>query len=309
MRQDNPTTGVLGPETGERKSKQYLWPSEFVTLVTSPRVPLRWRRLFALAIYCYARAGELEALKSEDVDLEHRVIHVHRSIDRVRKKGTVTSTKSGRSRKVPIEAELLPLLKALSKESGGEGAVFDMPSAGVLSSKLKHYIERAGITRGELLVTDATRKGITFHDLRATGITWMAARGDEPLRIMQRAGHASFSTTMLYVREAENLGAHFGVPFPPLPADLLGGDSSPDSYEPPVENSNDPESLANVSGADENRTPQGRFRETQAERGLDLQPLEIALECSFRPVPPRSVPFPRWLQGHGNLTATESAAI
>lgn len=60
-----------------------------------------------------------------------------------------------------------------------------------------------------------------FHDPRATGITWLAARGDDPLRIMQRAGHSSFSMTQIYIREAENLGASFGTVFPPLPADLL----------------------------------------------------------------------------------------
>ena len=35
----------------------------------------------------------------------------------------------------------------------------------------------------ELLTTDKTRKAITFHDPRATGLTWMAIRDDEPLRI------------------------------------------------------------------------------------------------------------------------------
>jgi hypothetical protein len=64
-------------------------------------------------------------------------------------------------------------------------------------------------------------RAITFHDLRATGITWMAARGDEHLRIKQRAGHATFSTTEGYIREAENLGASFGTFFPALP-DLSG---------------------------------------------------------------------------------------
>ncbi len=46
----------------------------------------------------------------------------------------------------------------------------------------------------------------------------MAARGDHPLRIKQRAGHASFSTTEGYIREAENLGRSFGTVFPPLPS-------------------------------------------------------------------------------------------
>jgi integrase len=79
------------------------------------------------------------------------------------------------------------------------------------------WLERAGVTRPELHNATPTRKAITVYDLRATGITWMAIRGDEPLRIMQRAGHTSFSTTQGYIREAENVRQGFGVPFPPLP--------------------------------------------------------------------------------------------
>jgi hypothetical protein len=38
---------------------------------------------------------------------------------------------------------------------------------------------------------------------RATGITWMAVRGDDPLKIKQRAGHTTFQTIEGYIREAE----------------------------------------------------------------------------------------------------------
>jgi hypothetical protein len=70
---------------------------------------------------------------------------------------------------------------------------------------------------------DRTRKAITFYDLRATGITWMALRADNPMAIKQRAGHRRFETTEGYIREAENLrAADAGAPFPPLPAPLLG---------------------------------------------------------------------------------------
>jgi hypothetical protein len=44
-----------------------------------------------------------------------------------------------------------------------------------------------------------------------------------PLRIKQRAGHRSFSTTEGYIREAENLTGSFGEPFPRLPVDLTKG--------------------------------------------------------------------------------------
>ena len=70
------------------------------------------------------------------------------------------------------------------------------------------------------------RKQIGFHDAgRSTGITWMALRGDDPLKIQCRAGHQDFATTQGYIREAENLTCVIGVPFPPLPAALLAQSS------------------------------------------------------------------------------------
>ena len=40
---------------------------------------------------------------------------------------------------------------------------------------------------------------------------------------MQRAGHADFETTKIYLREAENLSAGFGTVFPRVPTDVLLG--------------------------------------------------------------------------------------
>jgi integrase len=53
------------------------------------------------------RAGELVALEPGDVDLQHGVVHITRSVDRETRK--VKSTKSGTSRRIPIEGELRPL--------------------------------------------------------------------------------------------------------------------------------------------------------------------------------------------------------
>jgi hypothetical protein len=41
-------------------------------------------------------------------------------------------------------------------------------------------------------------------------------RGDDPTHNKQCAGHASLSTTEMYIREAENLAAGFGDVFPKL---------------------------------------------------------------------------------------------
>ena len=48
----------------------------------------------------------------------------------------------------------------------------------------------------------------------------MAVRGDDRLKIKPRAGHTTFSTTEIYIREAEAVREGFGEVFPTLPACL-----------------------------------------------------------------------------------------
>lgn len=222
VREDNPALGVRGPDRGGKKALQYLWPSEFLAFVSCEAIPLPWRRLLALSTYLYCRPEELEPLDWGDVDFEHGLVHIHRAVDRVRDKGRVKETKTGIARRPPIEPALLPLLRALHKESGGEGKVIEMPPAYDLSRKLRSFLKLAGVTRADLFTPDATRRQINwYHATRSSGLTWCAARGDEPVKMMYRAGHTDFKTTLLYVREAENHAANFGVAFPPLPAALL----------------------------------------------------------------------------------------
>jgi integrase len=221
VRDDNPAAGVAGPDTGPKKAKTYLWPSEFLALVSCPDVPLKWRRMFAITTYLYARAGEVNALRWEDVDLVRGVVLIHRSLNR--ETGKLKATKTDAARRIPIEAELRPLLEAMHKEASGRGPVVGVHGTDrKLSRQVRRCLALAGVTRAELFaMNDATRKAMTFHDLRATGVTWSAVRGDDPLKIKQRAGHASFSTTEGYIREAENLRDGFGEVFPPLPSSLL----------------------------------------------------------------------------------------
>ena len=59
--------------------------------------------------------------------------------------------------------------------------------------------ERDTFGRARLAIADS----VSVHDLRATGATWMAVRGDDPPKIKQRCGHSTFSTTEVYICEAE----------------------------------------------------------------------------------------------------------
>jgi len=238
VRRDNPATDVRGPDRGENKAKQWLYPNEAEALLACADVPLRWRRLYALAIYLYLRPGELAALEWRDVDLAHDYVNVHQALDIRADK--VKSTKTGITRKVPIHPSLKPLLKALHTEAGGAGRVVQnthdnkkaehgMPPLEDLAEKLREHLRRAKVDRADLHVKRPTTKVITFYDLRSTGITWEVLAKTEALVIMQRAGHKNLSTTQIYIREAETLGVSAGKPFPAFPSSLFASPTGPGS--------------------------------------------------------------------------------
>ncbi|MDB4932457.1 MAG: hypothetical protein JWM10_4941 [Myxococcaceae bacterium] len=221
VRDTNPTRDVQPPERGTEKLKQYLYPSEFLTVAADPSAPLPVRRCYAVAIYLCLRAGELHALAWEDVDLEHGTVHVHRAVDA--DTGETRETKGRAARRFQVEPALLPLLRAMRAEAPDALRVFDpFPLQRDQAHELRGNLLASGVTRPDLYANDDTRRNVTFHDLRATGVTWAAVRGDEPLHIMHRAGHKDLNTTLGYVREAENVRRSFGVVFPELPACLLG---------------------------------------------------------------------------------------
>jgi len=109
VREDNPCANVAPPDRGVRLAKQFLYPSELLALLACEDVVIEWSRLIALAVYLYPRAGELEALEWEDVDLERGIVHIHRGIDRER--GGTKGTKTGLARRFAVERAALPLFE------------------------------------------------------------------------------------------------------------------------------------------------------------------------------------------------------
>src|SRR6516165_4284943 len=133
--------------------------------------------------------------------MEHGVLNITRSFNRHTQK--VAPTKTGETRRFTFEPNLRPLLEVLRKRAKGKGSVIALSSERAMARNLRRWLWKAGVRRPELHQGSPTRKPLTWHDLRATGATWMAVRGDDPLKIKQRCGHASFSTTEIYIREAE----------------------------------------------------------------------------------------------------------
>jgi len=218
-RDDNPAQGVRGPDSGPEKTKEFLYPTEFIKVVSSPGVPLQWRRAIALGVYTYLRTGELRVLRWEDVNIDNMTIHVHRAFDRTT--GEAKATKGMAARIIPIRPQLLELLLALKLGKKPSDLVIDLPSERDMARGLRRYLEKAKVERASLYRADATRRPIRFHDMRATGLTWLAVDKVEALTIRQLAGHQEFATTQEYIRMATMVGGNnFGEPFPELPESL-----------------------------------------------------------------------------------------
>jgi integrase len=230
-RPDDISRGVRGPDRGDDIGHQWLYPSELLRFVSCDDVPLSWRRIIALAVYLYPRDGELRALECRDLDVEHMSMSITKAAES--KTGVVQSTKGKCKRSVTIEPSIVPLIKAVKAEKADQRAPFaDIPSPTGMARGLRSWLLKAGVDRHELHHKTPTTRPIRFHDLRATGITWMAVRGDDTLKIQQRAGHAEFDTTQKYIREAEALREGFGVPFPELPKALFQTHTEPESRTP-----------------------------------------------------------------------------
>ena len=222
VRDENPALGVRGPDRGVERVGPYLYPSEFLALVSCEAVPLYRRRLYAVAVMTYARRGELAALTWSDVHMEEGYILVHRAEHY--DTAEVKSTKTKVAKRVPIEDALRPLL--LSLKGDPSDPVVTMPAESE-AALLRADLKKAGCTRADLDADDETRRPCVFHDLRHTGLTWRAIRGDDALKIQRAAGHDDLETTQRYLNEAECFDIGAGRPFPALPASLLGTSAAP----------------------------------------------------------------------------------
>jgi integrase len=219
---------VRGPDRGEKKSKTHLYPADVLALLSCEAIPIQWRRMYAVVAYLYLRAAEARALEWPDLDLDHGVALIHQTED---KDGKMDSTKSAVPHRTPIEPAIVPLLRWMRDRAGAELRVFPrLPVEKHLAPMLRRHMLLAGLTRAELFANDSARKQMGFHDLRATGLTWRAVRGDDPMKIMRAAGHLDFKTTLGYVRDAQDFGSGYGDVFSPIPAALFAPGISPEWF-------------------------------------------------------------------------------
>ena len=176
----NPCHGVSRIE--EKDAAIYTWiqsREEITKLLV--QCPKGIREIVTLAVGTGMRLDELIHLQWADIDLDRRLIAVHR--------GRHGTTKSGKARHIPILDTLVPFLRELALKRGGAKLVFPGEDGKPRSKPgvrfpFKQAASRAGLP-----------PQLRFHDLRHTFAShWVLDAGDI-FRLSKILGHSNVTIT------------------------------------------------------------------------------------------------------------------
>ena len=165
---------------------------------------------WAVALFTGMRNGEIYALRLSDVDMEAGIIHIKRQFT---SRDGLHETKTSLSRVVPIANELRPLLKWLMAKGGHGETLWKWKDEAkkekvsfVWHNLLLPRVREWRMGMQSEILRDFCRGSfipeVKFHDLRATFITNMLAKGVALNVVMSIVGHRKIATTDVYNRLA-----------------------------------------------------------------------------------------------------------
>lgn len=165
------------PLREDSRRERFLEPREERELLAQCKDGLEYLKpILICALHTGMRKSEILNLKWQYVDLEKGYI-------------TVTQTKSGKDRNIPISLTLKQHLRVL-KQDRSTDYVFVNPDTEQPYCDLKRIFAEA--------LLKAKINGLRFHDLRHTAATRMVAAGIDLIVVQDILGHACISTTMRY---------------------------------------------------------------------------------------------------------------
>jgi integrase len=171
---------------------------ELTTLVDA--MPSRLKVMVLLGTWTTLRFGELTELRRGDVDLSGEVIRIRRAVVRI-KKGFETKTPKSRAgvRDVSIPPHIIePLRRHMAEHVGTAYDALLFPAAHgghlALSTWNRHWYKAREA---------AGRPDLRLHDLRHSGLTWLAQSGATTRELMDIAGHSSPAAALRYQHVAD----------------------------------------------------------------------------------------------------------
>jgi integrase len=203
--------GKFNKRSGPASKINPLTREEIQTLLVKAReaMPAHYP-LFLCAPRTGLREGELIALKGIDVDFKGKFIDVQRSISR----GTVSTPKNGKSRRVDMSSQLAEVLQGLLSKKRSEALQAEMTkqvgdrrdAATVVNEVMQDWLfttptgtrlEPSNLRKvfNKLLTTAGLRR-VRFHDLRHTFASLLISQGESLAYVRDQLGHHSIQITV-----------------------------------------------------------------------------------------------------------------
>lgn len=162
----------------------------------------RFEALYVLAVTTGMRQGELLALKWDDVDLEHEVLRVRRTLTRLKGTYTLGEPKTSKSRRsvklTTIDTEALRIhLSRQLEEIDRTGSLYEDQGL-VFATEADTPVNPTNLRQRSFsrLLGRAKLPQIRFHDLRHTCATLLLGRNVNPKIVSEMLGHSSISITL-----------------------------------------------------------------------------------------------------------------
>jgi integrase len=154
-----------------------------------------WGDAVEAAACTAARIGEISGVRKKDIDRERWLWTVRRQTTPGPGGLIDKGTKGKRVRTVPLIMEIRPLFAArLDKAADDDARLFTGPRGGRISTAVLR-----DATHWDEVVIQLGYEHLVRHDLRHTGLTWMADAG-VPVHVLRKlAGHGSLTTTQRYL--------------------------------------------------------------------------------------------------------------
>jgi integrase len=178
-----------------------------------------WGHIVTFAACTAARIGEVSGIRAGDIDRKTWTWTVRRQTTPGPGGLIDKGTKGKRARKVPIIDEVRPMVtERLDAASGPDTRLFTGPRGGRISTAVLR-----DATHWDEVVTKLGFEHLRRHDLRHTGLTWLADAG-VPVHVLRKiAGHGSLTTTQRYLHPDQHsiddagiaLSAHLQAPRSP----------------------------------------------------------------------------------------------
>ena len=155
-----------------------------------------WGDVVIFAACTAARIGEVSGIRCADIDREAWTWTVRRQTTPSPGGLIDKGTKGKRARTVPLIKEIRPRIERRLDAVGHDPAarIFTGPRGGRITTAVLR-----DATHWDEVVTQLGYEHLRRHDLRHTGLTWMADAG-VPVHVLRKiAGHGSLVTTQRYL--------------------------------------------------------------------------------------------------------------